>query len=198
MDTPDPDPPGHKTNGPPLSAREIRFCQYLVTDDTSRYDAYTKAGFPPKVTRQATDAAAYRLVKKRQIREYIRLLQHHAAEAARVTVEELAALVRCFALADLRRVMDSQGRFLPLDQWPDDVAVAVESMESEELYEPVPGERGKRRLKGHVRKVKLVGKMSAAARLMEWKRMTGGDKDAAGKGEPPPLVVGGEASPDSL
>src|SRR4051794_12068981 len=90
----------HKTHKPPLSVRDIRFCQKLVTEGLSQYEAYIAAGFPAKATRNATDKAASRLVRNRQIREYIRRLQRHAAACAMASAEEVAAEVRNLATAD--------------------------------------------------------------------------------------------------
>ena len=185
----------HKTEKPILSAREIRFAQLCFEyGSRGRSKAYLEAGFPSKETTNDNESAACYLLRKSQLREYIRHLQDVACEAAKVTVEELAALVSAFAKSDLRKIMTRTGEFLPMDEWPDEVAIAVESIETEEIFEPVPGKRGKKRLKGYTRKVKLVGKMSAATRLMEWKRMIGQDKqaiDPAAKEEP--YKAGGDA-----
>jgi phage terminase small subunit len=197
-DTPEQKPPRKHPKPPTLSAREIRFAQLRFQyGKRGQTKAYLEAGFSEKETADATAAAASRLVKKRHVQEYLRHLRKVAADAAKVTIEELAALVSAIAHADVRRLMTRTGEFLPLDQWPDDVAIAVESIESEEILEPVPGEKGKKRLKGYTRKVKLAGKMSAATRLMEWKQMVGQKKEAD-KGKSDPLVVGGEAKPDVL
>lgn len=179
----------HKTHRPPLSAREIRFCQRLMETEESQHDAYLAVGFPAKDTRRATEQAAHRLVKKRVVREYLRKLQDHAAEAAKVTVEELAAVMAGIVRADRRKLYDRHGTILPPDQWPDDVAATVEQVESEEVFEPVPGEKGKRRLRGYVRKVKTASRVAAATKLMEWKRMLGAEKTDPGKAAPAPLTI---------
>lgn len=187
---------GHKTHGPILSAREIRFCQLLVTEDLSQHDAYVKAGLPAKETRRATEQAAHRLVKKRVVREYLRHLQRVASEAARVTTEEIAAGIANIATADRRKVWKG-GRLLPPDQWPDDVAATVEAIEAEELYEPVPGAKGQRRIKSRVNKVKTASRLAAWSKLAEWKGMTGADRQDAGKAAPDPLTVSEDTEPEA-
>ncbi|WP_439627506.1 terminase small subunit [Gemmata sp.] len=194
----DPPRPTARDADRPLSAREVRFAQFLVEYGPKRgkAKAYLEAGYPPKGSPADTQTAACRVYRKRQVREYVEHLRDVAAQAARVTVEELAALVACFARADVRRLATPTGEFLPMNEWPAEVAIAVESIETQELYEPAPGERGKRRLKGYTRKVKLVAKMTAAARLMEWKRMLGHDKaPATGPVAPLVVVAGPEAVP---
>lgn len=181
-----------------LSVREIRFAQTLAQLGTKRNKAkaYVEAGYPEKATPEDTRTAACRLYRKRHVRAYVEHLCRIAAEAARITTEELAVLVCRFATADIRRLATPTGEFLPMDKWPPEVAIAVESIETQELYEPVPGEPGKRRLKGYTRKIKLVGKMSAAAKLMEWKRMLGHDKASpAGPAAPLVIIAGPEVVP---
>lgn len=187
----------HKTDRPPLTLREVRFAQRCF-ETGNGYQSYIDAGFPPLVTRNAVDQAVKRLIRKRQIREYMRHLEHCAAEAAKVSVEELATLMANFAKADRRKLYDKRGNILPPDQWPDDVAATIETIESDELLESVPGEKGKKKLKGYTRKVKTASRIAAVAKLMEWKKMLGQDKQDAGKGPPDRLVVSGEANPDLL
>jgi hypothetical protein len=185
----EPQRPKHKTAAPALSAREIAFAQLVFQYGVrGKARAYVEAGFPPKGTPNATEAAACRIVRKRQFREYVRHLEATAAEAATVTVQEIVVGVLCIARADRRKLFDKRGVLLPPDQIPDDVAAAIEGVESEDLYEPVPGERGKKRLKGHLRKIKTGNRLAAWRTLAEWKRMLGTDK-AAATGPPSPLVV---------
>lgn len=174
----------HKTEPPPLSAREIRFAQlFLEYGRRGQARAYLEAGFPPRDTQNATEAAACRLVRKRQVRAYVRDLQDAAAEAAMVTVEEIARGLRRIAAADRGRLFDRFGRLRPVAQWPADVAATVEAVEVEEVYEPVPGQPGKRQLRGYVRKVKTARRLEAWRLLAQWRRMVGEDKqEAGGKG----------------
>lgn len=170
-ESPEPKRRRHKTDPPPLSAREIRFCQIWVeTGNGTR--SYIDAGFPHG-SENSAKVMALRLLRKVTIREYIRTLQQHASEAAKVTVEELAAAMAGIVRADRRRLYDRRGRILLPHEWPDDVAATVEQVDSDELFEPVPGAKGKKRLKGYTRKVKTASRVAAAAKLMEWKRMTG-------------------------
>lgn len=173
--------PAPKRRPRQLSARDIRFCQLWVERGRGHaYSCWIDAGFRPRPTRNATDNAIAYLLSNSEIKAYCDTLRRHAAEAAKVTVEELAAVMAGIVRADRRKLYDRHGTILPPDQWPDDVAATVEQVESEEVFEPVPGEKGKRRLRGYVRKVKTASRVGAAAKLMEWKRMLGqGKEDAA-------------------
>ena len=184
----------HKTEPPPLSVREIRFCQhYAETRNATR--SYLDAGFVC-ASENSARSRAFRLLRKVNIRNYIRELQFAAADAAQVSVAIVAQALRRIALADRAKLFDSHGRLLPPDQWPADIAACVEGVESEELYEPT-GEPGVRRLAGYARKVRTAKRMDALRLLAQWLRMVGQDADI-GKETPKPLAIKGEADPDLL
>lgn len=192
--------PTHKTRGPELSAREITFCQ-LVVSGKSQYEAYTQAGFPPRPNRQATDAAASRLVRKRQIREYIRDLQDAASAAARVTVEDLARGFRAAERADVTGILGPDGEVLPPSQWPEDVRRAITRVEVEELTELQPDpDNPKRKRKvavGTRWKVWLENKTECRKVLAQWRRMIGADAAVESQASAGPVILGG-VDPDKL
>lgn len=155
----------HKTDPPPLSAREVRFCQLWVeTANATR--SYIDAGFPHG-SENSAKVMALRLLRKVTVREYIRELQRHAAAAAKVTVEQIIAGIAAIATYDRRKLYDEHGCILLPHQWPDTEAAAVVSAKSHELFEPVPGEKGKKRLKGHAVEVKTADKLAAWSKLAE-------------------------------
>lgn len=59
------------------------------------------------------------------------------------------------ATSDLRKLFDEKGALLPADQWPDDVAAAVASVEVDELFEGYGQEREQI---GYTKKVKFWDK----------------------------------------
>jgi phage terminase small subunit len=187
----------HKTEPPPLTVKQIKFCQLWV-ETGNALRSYIEAGLPAKNDNTAGNLS-FTLLKNTKVREYIRELQRVAADAARITVERIAAGMANIATADRRKLFDKRGRILPPDQWPDDVADTIEGIESEEIFENVSedetGKKIKRRkeLKGYARKVKTASRMQAWAKLAEWKRMLGTDKTEPEKGKAEQLVVGGDA-----
>lgn len=191
--------PAPKRRPRQLSARDIRFCQLHVERGRRHaYSCWIDAGFPPRATRNATDQAVRLLLSNPQIVEYCDHLRKVAADAARVTTEEIVAGIRAIATADRRKLHDDKGRILLPHEWPDDLEAAIETIESKELLEPVPGQKGKKRLKGHARKVKFANRLAAWAKLAEIKGLTGASKVETGKAAAPPLVVGGDADPGNL
>lgn len=68
---------------------------------------------------------------------------------------------------DPRELVDEDGQYLPLHQWPDHVAAAIVGIEVEELF--IGG--GEKRLHiGRVKKYKVASKIEASKLLLQWKR----------------------------
>lgn len=171
-----------------LTAPQIRFV-HAVFDGKSLTDAYLSAGFPP-VAHASAQQLAWRMSRKPHVVAYMRKVRDQAMLAAQQTSNAIVAGIAAIAHADRAALFDGRGRLLPPDQWPPDVRAAVEGVESEELYEPVPGQPGKRRLKGYARKVKTGSRIAAFRLLAEIKEMVGQARDRdAGKPPPAPLVV---------
>jgi hypothetical protein len=183
----------HKTESPPMSVKEIRFAQlWIERDGTSTLaQLYVDAGFPAKATPQATEQAAWRIVKKRYVREFIRELQSEAANTAKVAVSKIAQGLAQAAFADRRQLWDERGRIrLPKD-WPDEVAATVETVESREVFEWVQDdgldEKGRKKprrkeLVGYVRKVRTSKRLDALKILAQWKQMLAAEeKDDGGE-----------------
>jgi hypothetical protein len=184
MNAPAPDGPPPKPRRASLSAREVRFCQlYAEKGKGHGYECYLDAGFPAKESRGATDVAVHSLLRKPKVGSYIREIREAAAESAKVTIDDLAAGFRRAERADLRRLMGPDGEMLPPSQWPDDVALAISSIEVEELTELQPDPANPRRKKkvaiGLKWKVKLENKTENRKILAQWRRMVGDDKAAA-------------------
>ncbi|MBN9119662.1 MAG: terminase small subunit [Planctomycetes bacterium] len=169
----------HKTDPPPLSAQETRFCQlYAEAGDATR--AYIDAGL-----RHTSEAAAARsarqLLRRLPIRRYIRQLQTDASAAAAVTVEGLARGFQRAADADLTRLLGPDGEMLPPSEWPEDVRLCITRIEVQQLTESRPDPDNPRRKKkvtvGTKWKVWLENKTECRKVLARWTRML-----APGKG----------------
>jgi phage terminase small subunit len=167
----------HKTT-PPLTARQIRFCQ-LYVERGNATQAYLDAGFPHS-RRTATELAC-RLSRSVEIRAYIRDLQHAAADATRATVEELARRFWRAATADVTVIFGREGEVMHPSRWPKEFVSAVTSIEVDERFETrtVKGKRTKVRV-GTRWKVKVENKTEARKVLAQWREMIGQDKGADG------------------
>lgn len=192
----------HRTEKPPLSAREIRFAQLCFEYGLrGRSKAFLEAGFPSKATPNDNESAACYLLRKPQLRQYMRQLEHDAMAAAAVSTEYLARGFKRAVDADVTRLLGPDGEMLPPSEWPEDVRLCVTRMEVEELSEMQPDPDNPRRKKkvaiGTKWKVWLENKTECRKVLAQWKRMIGQDKEDD-RGKPDPLVVGGEANPGAL
>lgn len=121
-----------------------------------------KTGRRPKVGLAIADPK--RLTQKVVIEEY---------QVERRDV--LRELVRV-GMSDPRGLFDADGRMLPMNQWPDDLARAVASVESVEEFDS----EGNRT--GIVRKVKLWDKNSALSSLARHLGMFAADNAQRGAG----------------
>ncbi len=128
----------HKTQRPALSAQDVRFATLLFARGLkSVADCYIEAGFPAGPTPHATEAAAHRRVKKREVRQMLRDLQQRAADAAQVDANAVVQGLRRIAFSKLPDLFDARGRIKLPHEWPADLVGAIESVESE----AVPAER---------------------------------------------------------
>ena len=201
MSDPEPSRRKREPQRPSLSLREVRFCTlYAERGKRYGYECYLEAGFPEKETRNATDAAVKRLVRKRQIKETVWQLRQAGVDAAMATVERIAQGLARVAFADRSDLFDERGRLLPPHLWPADVAATVEAIETEEVFRLVSkkGEPKRQELVGYTRKVKTARRVEALKTLAQWRRMVGPERADGAAKKPDPLVVGGEADPDEL
>lgn len=200
----------HKTHAPALTAEDVKFAQLLfearaATEHRATVaECYLQAGFPAKATPHATEQAAHRRVKKREFREFYRVLQDSAAAHARLVPSLLTRGLMRIALFDLRQLFDADGLIKPMSQWTEADAAGVMSVETEEIFEWVtaPLEEGgppvkQKVLRGYNRKVKRVAPVEAMKTLAQILRLIGADAEVP-QAAAAPLVVGGEASPDKL
>lgn len=86
--------------------------------------------------------------------------QYKDAIAARAewAMERVLQEIQLIGTVDIRRAYDQSGALLPVNQMPDDVAVAVASVEVDELYE---GFGRDREHIGETKKLKLIDKLKA-------------------------------------
>ena len=84
---------------------------------------------------------------------------------AQADVSRADALLRSIAFADVRNLFDDQGRVLPPDQWPADLAALVTGLDVAELFGK--GEGKEAVLEGLLKKVKLADRIKAAEIILK-------------------------------
>jgi phage terminase small subunit len=133
------------------NARHEKFAQELAKGKTAD-EAYQLAGFKPN------RGNAARLNANESIRERLAEIQGKGALKAEATVERVLKELSRIGFSDLRRVFDTNGRLLRPEEWDDDTAAAVASVEV------VTRSIGDGEVE-HVHKIKVWDKNSALEKL---------------------------------
>lgn len=133
-----------------LTEKQRLFCQeYLV--DLNGSAAARRAGYSEKGAR----IAAQDNLEREDIREYLNALIKERSERTQVTADRVIAESARLAFSDLRKLFDDNGAMLPVQQWPDEMAAAVASVEVDELFEGYGPDKTQ---VGFTRKIKLWDK----------------------------------------
>lgn len=164
-----------------LSLREVRFCLHFFEHGNAT-DAYIDAKFHAADRPSACEQAS-KLLRKHEIRTYIRTLQREALDAAQVTANKVVQGLGRNAFADRRKLYDKNGRLLDAHEWPDDVAATVVEVTTEEI------KAADGTVVGHVRKVKTERRTESLKSLGEHTGVLGKDKTAATGGAKAVLEV---------
>lgn len=179
----------------PLSLKQIRFCRHYAENDNG-YAAFVAAKLPAS-SREVADVLIWRLLRNVKIRELIRTMREEAQDAAKVGFSRMIQGLARIAFGDRTDILDDRGCVRPKSEWGPDAKAALEGFKTEEIYEPVPGQKGKRRLKGHVRDVNMSRRIEAYRLMAQMLGMVGGDaakagKDAAGQADTFTVVNDGD------
>lgn len=129
----------HKTDGPLLSAQDVRFAQLVLNRGSKTLaECYVEAGFAPRSTPNATKEAARRLVANRCWREYFRTLQSDATADAGVNAAYLVAGFKSAVDFDPAVIFARDGALKPLDDWPECARKCVKRIKRKPIFETVP------------------------------------------------------------
>lgn len=132
----------------------------------SQTGAARLAGYADKTA----EKLAFKLASHPDIKKVVDYLagKLHApvVEDAKDSVDRMLDELCRAALADPRTMFDENGCMLPIQDWPDDIARAVSSIESFEEYQ---GRGDEREAIGMVRKVRFVGKTDAIDKVSKIK-----------------------------
>ncbi len=135
--------------------RYERFCQEYSTDSNGARSViaagYSEAG---------ASVTACQLLAKPNIRARIKQLVDERNARTLLNGDEILLGIKELAVSDIRRIFDSKTQcWLPMDEWPDDIARCVSSIESKELYNRAGD------LVGYLKKVKLWEKPKSQENL---------------------------------
>jgi len=93
-------------------------------------EAYRRVYTPVKSTPKTINESASKLLAHPKVAARIKAQRDAAATNVGLTVERTLRELAILAYSDGRRLMGEDGRLLPVNEWPDDVAPAVKSIET--------------------------------------------------------------------
>lgn len=182
-----------KTKPEELTPAQERFCAELAKPGVSQTHAYMKAF--GRTNRRSAQSEASRLLSNPIIAQ--RVQEYRKAALSHVVVEQAEILqeLNRIGYSDVRALYNKDGSMKLPHQWPDHVARAVSSVETEVTYAPGPGGEV---LKVVTHKVKLLPKRDALELLGKHKKMWTDkiDLNAKGKLTLEMLVAGDEDVPE--
>jgi phage terminase small subunit len=142
-----------------LTPKMEAFClEYIV--DFNATQAAIRAGY----SERSAKAIANEMMCDPMISERIQQMIAERAQRTEVTADRVLREVARIGLSDVRRLFTKTGTMKPIHELDDDTAAAVASIE---VMEEFSGRGEDRVLVGHVKKIKLWDKNSAAEKLMK-------------------------------
>lgn len=136
-----------------LTPQQLLFCQEYVKDMNG-----TKAAIRAGYAEKSAVNQASRLLTNEYICSQIKQLMEDRLQAARVDKDLVLGELVKIAKADIRKLFNENGGLLPVNEWPDDIAGAVASVEVDEIF----GNVGPEKMQiGEVKKIKLWKKEKA-------------------------------------
>lgn len=138
--------------------RRLFLKEYFVDLKASR--AAERAGF--------TAAMGTRLLKEPEVALAVEKALAQRERALEINADKVLAEIGGIAFSDVRKLFREDGSLLPPNEFPDDMAGAVSSVEVEELFEWQPKDdgRGKEKVQvGFTKKLKLWDKPAALTML---------------------------------
>lgn len=170
--------------------KRVAFAYAYIGNGGNATQAAIAAGYSQKTA----GSKGEQVLKHVDVQKLIATAAEKAATIAGLTIERHMLEVARLAYADPRKLY-RDGVLIPIDEWSDDAAATVASIEADELYgeddvdeelEPQPHggalkrARGKTKLIGHTKKLKLWDKNSALVTGARILGMFGKDNEQKG------------------
>jgi len=142
-----------------LNEKQKRFAaEYLI--DLNATQAAIRAGYSEKTAGQK----GFDLLKKVEIQKAVRAGMQERSERTEITQDRVLQELAKVAFSDLRKVLTSGGALIDAQDWDDDVAGFISSVEVVKKPSGEHDEEG-RPVVEHVHKIKAWDKMAALEKL---------------------------------
>jgi phage terminase small subunit len=109
-----------------VTPSQFEFCLNYLANGFNATAAY-KAAYPGATLRSARELG-HRLLTKVDIKTFLATQLAEGWKALHMDADEALYLVSCDARADIRELFDADGHLLPMQQWPDSIAVSVKAI----------------------------------------------------------------------
>lgn len=146
-----------------------------VAAGRSKRDAAIEAGYAASDASSRGSKLSARPEIKERIAELSGEVQQAICEKLAITVERVLEEYGKLAFLDIRRAFDQDGKLLPIQEMPADLAAAIAGLEAEELFE---GRGDSREKIGRLHKIRLSDKKGALDSLAKHLGMFKPDKVA--------------------
>lgn len=146
-----------------LNEMQARFCREFIIDKNAK-EAAIRAGYS-KDTANVKGSQLLAIVK---IQDRINALIALQEKRLDIKADEVLKEIRRIGMSDVRELYKEDGTVKHPKEWPDDLARAVSSIEVEELFEFVNGEKV---WIGYTKKIKLWSKTQALDMLGKHKKL---------------------------
>lgn len=156
------------------ATRRKAFAHAYIANGRNRTEAAITAGYNPNTAY----SAGSRLLKDGETKDLIDQLTAKAEQKAELTTENVLREVRRLALSDPRKLYREDGTLKRPDEWDDDTAAFVGSVE---VLEEFTGKGDDRELSGYTKKLKIWDKNAALDKAM--KHLGLYEKDNSQRGE---------------
>lgn len=143
-----------------MAEREHLFIEAYIANGGDGAKAARAAGYADSgAGRRAVD-----LLRRPNVVKALAARREKLARKYELTSESVIAELARIVHADPRRLFGTDGTLLPMQDWPDDMAAVVASVETDELFE---GQGNARKFIGYTKKVRFWDKNSAIEKAMK-------------------------------
>jgi len=134
-----------------MNDKQKRFCEEYVKDHNAT-QAATRAGYSAKTANRM----GHSLLKKIDIKKYIKQLQDEAIERNKIDVDRVLQEIQRIALLDPSKMFDENGDVKPIQEMDEDTRRAILSFEVVSLDGDVT-----------INRVKVINKLDALEKFMK-------------------------------
>jgi phage terminase small subunit len=150
----------------------------LFADEFMKNPNGTAAAIAAGYSERSAGPQAHELLQRSDVKAYLAERSAKALVKVDASVDRIVQELAALGFSDIRQIMTADGKgFLPVHEWPREIAVCIASIEVETKDVEADAHEGEERaavtLTTRVTKVKLWPKVQALALLAQYRKMVG-------------------------